>query len=57
MADEKKDDHTNPTNPKLGIKPSTVQLSELICKMLEESMKALATIDLEYALACFEVDQ
>ena len=25
--------------------------------MLEESAEALATIDLEYALACFEVDR
>ncbi|CAD6224603.1 unnamed protein product [Miscanthus lutarioriparius] len=32
-------------------------LSEEICRILEERAKAQATADLEFALACFEMDQ
>ena len=57
MDDGRKEHPTYPNNSKNIIKLSTNQLPEKICKMVEEGVKGHVTANLDYTLACFEVDR
>ena len=57
MDDGRKEHPTYPNNSKNIIKLSTNQLPEKICKMVEERVKGHVTANLDYTLACFEVDR